>query len=318
MEDMELTNQKNGIGKAHFETQMNLPKSTHSVLQITLSGPSLIGTILGLIACIYLFEPSFTATIIALAPLPLIVINDFKAFLSLGPGGTPSTFTGYLKISCLRLCAISDPFSPPYIKDLTGLYPQHGLLAASRKCLPARQGPRPQVCGIAPQRQVDQYGDVESYRRFRNILLKAGRVDARLKTGTSCFEKQGLALFAQLPVNNTCNGEICHVHDSDKSFHLNLHPEDAKVVLDEGWGQRHPLADGGWFGRCVPREFTMIYAPRDELELEVVLDIVDAAGWWVTGEVLGIASYSKDLRETAQDGFVEGQLVTEGASISSS
>ena len=79
---------------------------------------------------------------------------------------------------------------------------------------------------------------------------------------------------------------------------MNLHPDDAKVVLEKGWGQRHPLARGGWLGRYVPREFIMIYAPRDSTELDVVCRIIEAAAFWVSGgqfdmkaekdEVLGV------------------------------
>ena len=35
--------------------------------------------------------------------------------------------------------------------------------------------------------------------------------------------------------------------------------------------------------RWVPKGFMMIYAPRDEAELEVVKQIVVAACWWVGG-----------------------------------
>jgi len=105
-----------------------------------------------------------------------------------------------------------------------------------------------------------------------------------LRTGTSCFEKNGLALFANNAINVTCRGEICHVHHSDQSLHMNLHPDDAKIVLEKGWGERHPLARGGWLGSYVPREFVMVYAPRDGAELDVVCQIVEAAGFWVSGE----------------------------------
>jgi hypothetical protein len=105
-----------------------------------------------------------------------------------------------------------------------------------------------------------------------------------LRTGTSCFEKKGLALFAQNAINATCRGEICHVHHSDRSMHMNLHPDDAKVVLEKGWGERHPLARGGWMGRYVPREFVMVYAPRNMTELDVICRIIEAAGFWVSGE----------------------------------
>ena len=44
---------------------------------------------------------------------------------------------------------------------------------------------------------------------------------------------------------------------------MNLHPDDAMVVLEKGWGERHPLARGGWMKQYVPREFTSKFSnPR--------------------------------------------------------
>lgn len=63
-----------------------------------------------------------------------------------------------------------------------------------------------------------------------------------------------------------------------------LHPDDAKVVLEKGWGERHPLAKGGWMKKYVPREFIMVYAPRNREELEAVCRIIEAAAFWVSGE----------------------------------
>lgn len=65
---------------------------------------------------------------------------------------------------------------------------------------------------------------------------------------------------------------------------MNLHPDDARVVLEKGWGERHPLARGGWMIAYVPQEFVMVYAPRDRTELDVVCRIVEAAAFWVTGK----------------------------------
>jgi len=61
---------------------------------------------------------------------------------------------------------------------------------------------------------------------------------------------------------------------------MNMHPADAKLVIERGWGQRHPLSKYGWW---VPKEFVMVYAPRDKSEVEVVAKIVEAATWWVGG-----------------------------------
>lgn len=50
--------------------------------------------------------------------------------------------------------------------------------------------------------------------------------------------------------------------------------------------ERHPLARGGWCTRFVPVGFLMIYAPRTEEEVGVVMDIVLAGIGWVSGERL--------------------------------
>lgn len=50
--------------------------------------------------------------------------------------------------------------------------------------------------------------------------------------------------------------------------------------------ERHPLARGGWCTRFVPVGFLMIYAPRTEEEVSVVMEIVLAAIGWVSGERL--------------------------------
>ena len=67
-------------------------------------------------------------------------------------------------------------------------------------------------------------------------------------------------------------------------MHLVLSPYDADAVLMAGWAERHPLSRGGWFERFVPATFVMIYAPRDEEEIQSVLRIIRAAAWFVEGE----------------------------------
>ena len=70
-------------------------------------------------------------------------------------------------------------------------------------------------------------------------------------------------------------------------MHLTLHPADAALVIERGWGERHPLSDGGLFGEVwVPRGFVMVYAPRWEGEVGVLMEIVRAGVWWVGGCVL--------------------------------
>ena len=70
-------------------------------------------------------------------------------------------------------------------------------------------------------------------------------------------------------------GEIGHMHGSDGSMHLNLAPRDVNLVLEKGWGQRHPLS-----GTVLYLGDFMVYSPRNEEELEVVMRI--------TGQLLSI------------------------------
>jgi Family of unknown function (DUF5519) len=279
---------------APFDPPMSMTQ--HSILQITLTGPSLISAILAIIISIQVLQPSLTCTLLALAPLPFIIYNDYENFLNLGPGGTPSTFLGYLKIAYLRLFALSDPYTPATFSEK--IYPVTGYYQRAHTWLPERTGPRPKIAGIAPQRQLDQPGCAQMYKMLRTSLenLVVRHPDS-FRVGTSCFEKKGLALFARDPINPTCRGEICHVHHSDRSMHMNLHPDDAKVVLEKGWGERHPLARGGWMKQYVPREFIMVYAPRDRTELDVVCRIIEAAGFWVSGEQFEVKAEKDSLLE---------------------
>ncbi|KAF2401074.1 hypothetical protein EJ06DRAFT_452531, partial [Trichodelitschia bisporula] len=209
-----------------------------------------------------------------------LIHRDYKLFLSLGPGGTPSTIAGYLRIKFLSLFALRNPYLPAPI-------PANLSRRQYLDDLPKRPGPRPQVRGIAPHRQTDQRPSHALFEQLRIRInsLAAGPNGSALRLGTSCLEKHGPGLFARQPIAWTrhCNGEVCHSHPSDGSSHLTLHPRDAALVLERGWGERHPLSKGGWLARFVPAGFLMVYSPRDEEEVEVVARIVAAAVWWVGG-----------------------------------
>jgi hypothetical protein len=222
--------------------------------------------------------------------LARLIYQDYQFFLSLGPGGTPPTPLGYMRICLLRLVKLRDPLNPPVLDP--GLHPQEGLLSAKENPLPIRKGEegrrRPQVAGLAPQRQLTQRSGKEIYQRLSDAIHRLVQQHPdRLYLDTSCFEKHstGLAAYPAYRKHATCNGEICHAHPCDGSVHLTLHPADVKVVIERGWGERHPLAwDRGWWaGKIVPPGFVMVYAPRDEKEVACVMQIIRAAVWWVSG-----------------------------------
>lgn len=248
---------------------------------------------------------AMTLTSILLPVLTLFYLyihNDYKAFLSLGPGGTPSTPFGYAKIKLLSLICLRDPLRPlplpPHFR------PQRGYLTS----LPARAGSRPQVRGIAPQRQRTDKSSSDVY--WSLVAGMRRLIDDRenaLLERTSCFEKNSSGLFSSEPITRTCGGEVCHAHPSDGSMHMTLHPADANVVLEKGWGERHPLARGGWCRRFVPREFVLIYAPRDLEEVDVAMEIISAAVWWVAG--IDVKKDGEDKRDsnTRVEEYVKAQ-----------
>jgi hypothetical protein len=216
----------------------------------------------------------------AISALTHLIHRDFEAFVSLGPGGTPSTLKGYLRIKFLGLFALKNPYLPSTTP--TTFINRPNYLTKLVK----RSGPRPKVRGIAPHRQLDQKASSEVFQDLRAAILGLAEVNkTKLRHGTSCLEKHGPGLFALTTINRSrhCNGEVCHAHPSDGSIHLTLHPKDAAIVLQQAWGERHPLSSGGWLARFVPVGFVMVYAPRDEEEVKIVMGIVKAAVWWVGG-----------------------------------
>ncbi|EAW07675.1 uncharacterized protein ACLA_023900 [Aspergillus clavatus NRRL 1] len=199
--------------------------------------------------------PSALPILILLTCLPSFLLaahyirKDYHAFLALGPGGTPSTPTGYARITVLRLLTIPDPLAPPSLPPT--LHPKHGFLPHT---LAPRHGPRPHVAGIAPHRQTDQKASAANYAALtRAIHGLAAQHPHTLSTGTSCFEKHSTGIFCAAAVaatkspaiasrvlspaqarRLTCHGEVCHSHSSDGSLHLALHPADVRAVLEKG------------------------------------------------------------------------------------
>ncbi|CAI6245823.1 unnamed protein product [Periconia digitata] len=246
---------------------------------------------------------AMTLTAIILPVLTLFYIrNDYNDWLSLGPGGTPSTPFGYAKIKLLSLICLRDPLRPLSVPP--HFRPQKGYLSS----LPARAGKRPLVQGIAPQRQRTEKSSSDVYRSLVGSMRRLIEDPANaLLERTSCFEKNSSGLFSSEPITRTCGGEVCHAHPSDGSMHMTLHPADANVVLENGWGERHPLARGGWCRKFVPREFMLIYAPRDLEEVEHAVEIISAAVWWVAGiDVKKVGSEKRDSDTRVQE-YVEAQ-----------
>ncbi|KAF2712572.1 hypothetical protein K504DRAFT_372262 [Pleomassaria siparia CBS 279.74] len=229
-----------------------------------------------------------TLSVLGIAVLVPLAIQDYRIYLSYGPGGLPYNIKGWLIANTLRLLS-QEQLSTRIYSDLKLPFADMpGFLPAQ---FPQRRSSRPKIGPHpAPQRQLEQLPDEVTRKeliiRFEQLGQQAqakGLVEVR----QSLFERQHSALFVSKArdwhsVAQQTRGEISHVHAGlDGSIHVSLHPTDCKRVISMGWGQRHAL-DGiavlkKMVGASLPVNYLLIYAPRDEVEIEVAMTIVRAS-----------------------------------------
>ncbi|KXX73143.1 hypothetical protein MMYC01_203426 [Madurella mycetomatis] len=210
-------------------------------------------------------------------------VNDFLAWKAFGTGGTPPTWSGYIRMTKFRLNHL---LTRPDLLDPSPLSPTGPSYL--RSPLPARAGPRARIMPrTMPQRQVPEPIAPETRARLQGLVRQlAGEHPGLLESKPSHTEGRstdGLYARAEVPTLNAearedrmLDREIAHAHPADNSLHVWLSGPDARKVIEAGWGQRFPLSfvRSGW---------TMVYAPRDEREMDVVERIVKAGVAWVTG-----------------------------------
>ncbi|KAF1996208.1 hypothetical protein P154DRAFT_525777 [Amniculicola lignicola CBS 123094] len=218
-----------------------------------------------------------------------LAVDDYQTFISYGPGGLPHNVIGWIGARVLALVSreqlspsIYDNKSLPYADEPGCLLPGFP---------PRRTPPRPQLGKhVVPQRQLQQLPGadikakfIERYSQLGEQAQAKGLVELR----KSVLEREHTAFFVSPAVKgNTIvedtKGEFSHVHTGiDATCHVILHPSDCKAVLEAGWGQRHGLAGVTLLkkiaGVSLPVTYILIYAPRTEAEVEVVLTIVEAS-----------------------------------------
>lgn len=229
---------------------------------------------------------TITALAVGLAlsfPMTIYALKSYRGYLALGPGGMPYNPLGWAIQGLLQLIASWDTRSPaPFRKPRNQKpYEPHGttpFLAAS-PTLPQRVGDRPDVPGyVAPQRQVTQQGGENVRARMTEFL---GALAAR-NPGVLVLKPSGLegvgtpAVWLDPGVKapsylKRTRGELAHVHP-EASSHVTVSLADAEELTRKGWAERHRLS--GVAG--IPLGYVMVYAPRDEAELEVWKGVVRA------------------------------------------
>jgi len=200
--------------------------------------------------------PEFTSPLIwvlALAALVLAiwVATDYRQWKALGKGGVPYNFQGWLLVTSFRMYK-REPIGTALYADRIGGAADSVHLHE----LPIRQGPRPRV-GVhpVPHRQLDQLAEGDSRRRLNETFDRfVAQNDHSVCYAKSFYEKRNDAVTLLdaskgHPLAQISQGEIAHIHPADGSLHMIFSPSDAKQVIEQGWGERHPL---GGFAEVQP------------------------------------------------------------------
>ena len=146
------------------------------------------------------------------------------------------------------------------------------------KALPHRAGSRPLTTSEIPHSQTDQQPDDDRY--LRAVLAEAASWPGIVAgdSGISVEGAQALSLAEDLPAGPAeafmVGREFCHGHaKGDHSLHLTLPLDLVEVIEAAGWTEPHFLALTG----RLPRTHVMLYAPRDDDEVAVALELVHAS-----------------------------------------
>ncbi|KAK3310600.1 uncharacterized protein B0T15DRAFT_43424 [Chaetomium strumarium] len=245
-------------------------------------------------------------TIFALLPS---MLHSYRTYLSLGPGGVPYNFFGFLMQYPLSLLAfgasdrraVPPPYkrSAPREEDVVQLYGRASFFGGDvgdgdgggGSLLPQRRGDRPSVPGfpiVAPQRQTSMQASGEMVERMRRFVAAlAGANAGVLRGGPSKLEGVGSeAIFLGEEVvkkvpeyMGMAKREIVHVH-GEGSSHVTVSLVDAEEAVAKGWAERHPLSG---VPKMMPWSYIMVYAPRDDDEYEVWKRFVVAGCRFVSG-----------------------------------
>ena len=148
--------------------------------------------------------------------------------------------------------------------------------------LPLRPGDRPDVTSDIPHIQLDQ---TSSDELLDQLVMQSFALEGVVEqpSQASLPGARALTVAPELPARSDAmiiGLEVAHIHPQTNgggSLHVRLPEDHAATVVDEGWGEYHPFAIDGTIPNLV-----MVYAPRDDEDLKVVMTIVGAAVAYAT------------------------------------
>ncbi len=140
--------------------------------------------------------------------------------------------------------------------------------------LPPRLGIRPCTLKGTPHQQLDQQPEDEKIRAKLATRLLALKGVVEGPSGISVPGARALILCDEVlgpPEALMVGREFAHLHPPpDQSMHITLPEDRARGAIEAGWAEYHPLVAQG----RLPPTHVMVYAPRDDGELETVYGLV--------------------------------------------
>jgi phospholipase/carboxylesterase len=154
--------------------------------------------------------------------------------------------------------------------------------------LPQRDGVRPSTNSCLPHKQLTAV----SSPLVQKAQLARVFGDGRDAFHGSSGPHRSVVSLPDTLAHHMCAGEPCpnamvpesrewaHVHEEGGgtgSWHAVLSEADAAAALHAGWAERHLMAGREYKGKKLPEGLVMLYAPRDDAEIDIVLRIVQAS-----------------------------------------
>lgn len=149
--------------------------------------------------------------------------------------------------------------------------------------LPQREGDKPETLYSMPHKQLSQNATKDLANKLADWAFKLEGVYEQ-QSAISLPGARALWLLDDVQVAHPeafiIGREFAHFHpEPDFSMHMSMSLEDAKEVVDKGWGEYHPMVkEGRWAANLI-----MVFGPRNDEELETVKTIIKASYHFATG-----------------------------------
>jgi Family of unknown function (DUF5519) len=150
--------------------------------------------------------------------------------------------------------------------------------------LPRRAGSRPRTTPTNPHTQLDQQPTDPWFAEelARRVFGLPGVVEQPSRVSVPGARALTLAQGEPTgpPEAFLIEREFAHLHPApDLSLHAMLPLDVVTEAVDAGWAEAHPIARQG----LIPATAVMLYAPRDEAELDVIESLVRASHAFARG-----------------------------------